>query len=1688
MSCIFPGAPDLVTYWQNIITKVDAIVEPPEDWNAELFVDSRSSANDRSYCSRGGYLGSLARFDPMKHGVMPNSVSGGEPDQFLALEAAHTALVDAGYFERPVDGARVEVILGRGTYINRGLVTVLQHGVFVDRVLAILRELHPEHSESELSAIKKELKASIPPFNADTAPGLVPNLVTGRVANRMNFLGANYIIDAACASSLVAVDRGMQDLRSGRCDLAVVGGIQASTPAPILMIFCQLGALSRSGRIRPFDKDADGTLLGEGVGILVLKRRADAEVAGDRIYALLKGVGIASDGRSVGLLAPRVEGQELAIGRAYEEAGLSPRTVQMIEAHGTATSVGDRVELQALSRVFGMRGRSAPWCAVGSVKSMIGHLLPASGAAGLIKAALALYHKVLPPTLHCVEPNPEFALGATPFYINSETRPWVNGRTTPRRAGVSSFGFGGINAHAVLEEHCANPEIGRSSLQQLWPTEVCIFSAQSRADLLATCKRARSQLAKLASARLSDVAFGLNCPLPTSGCRVAIVAASIEDLESKVDEVIDRLGDAHCTQIRRTDGIYFFEHPLGENGALAFMFPGEGSQYPNMLRELCVHFPEIRALFDLIDGAFSLAGREYLPSELIFPPTGVSDSNRRDTEDVLRRTEFASESIFAASLGLLALLDRLEIKAHAIVGHSTGEFSGLIASGANPLNGETRLKKDILELNSLYRSLAEVGKIPEGNLVSVSGIDKQVILPLLERHGDLELAMDNCPQQIIVCGTTDSTTSLRRALRNSGAVCMPLPFSRAYHTRHFRAFCDAYAEFLQRFEIRAPRIALYSCSTAALFPNDPVHITRLAADQWGRTVRFRETIEAMYDAGIRIFLEVGPRNNLTAFVDNTLDGKPHLAVPLDMPSRSGLTQLNHCLALLAAHSVPMVLDHLYVRRACKRLSLDDPILPQQILVQPQLSTGLQPLRLVRNGKTARDLPQVSVVGAPAQRADKGDQVAYDHDIVDLLKPLEQLMAGKGAPGTGAENRPMEHRALSTEHSQKVHSRDRQVMEGFLSNMEKFLNLQEQVMESFLKKPSGPFSGGGRAPDEPAASFITNEQQHTSSNIDFSKVEPHPSANGSDKVDGPSIPAPTNHNSFGEAVHRFPLIGKIVRYIPGNELVALRVVDQNEDLFLADHTLGRHVATGDNTLSGLAIVPLTFSVEMLLEAAALLFPAKVPVAIKDVRAHRWIALDHGPISLEIRARSNNSHDRTEVKAEIAEHNPMQSSPLAEATVVLMEYPEQPHQTELALTNDHPITGLPDDFYGDSMFHGPRFQAVTSLSRWGDDGVEGRLTTLPSDQLFRSVQEPDFVLDPVLLDGAGQVLGYWAGRQLEVGSIIFPFKIDRLTIFRERLRPDHEVVCRVKISDVNGWNICCDIDLIGPLGDVLIRIEGWHARRFNLPTAFQQLRVSPVDGQLSSLWEEPVRDLPKGSICCCRLDAFDDGFLGTHGGIWDSVLAHLVLSSPERIKWRSFKSAKARRYAWLRGRCAAKDAVRLLLKRKLKVDLTPADIEIANDHSGRPVAHGPWAQHLETQPQISISHTDGVAAALASLAPNCLGIGFDIELARPLTEGFAKVACSPTESDFISSLPQALQEEWILRLWCAKEAVGKALGTGVVGRPKDIAANDFDQKSGRLRITLSSDLVGKLHGINGTSLSVWTTRIDKYIAAACLWTRN
>nr|WP_261561708.1 polyketide synthase [Frankia tisae] len=428
MSALFPGAGDLDTFWRNIAGGVDAIRALPRDRFDvdDYFPPERSpgagavpaGAADGFYCRRGGFVDEFATFDPTAFGLVPNSVDWAEPDQLLALRLAAEAITDAGGPDGLGDAERVGVVLGRGGYVGSGVARLEQRVRTSRQLVTTLREVLPDLPADAVERVREAFVAQLGPARPEASIGLVPNLAASRIANRLDLRGPAYTVDAACASSLIAVEMAMRDLGSGRTDTMIVGGAHLVHEPSFWSVFSLLRALSPSEAIRPFDRRADGILIGEGVGMLVLRRLADARRDGDRIYAVLRGAGTSSDGRSASLMAPAADGQTLAVRRAWADAGLDPTApgaIGLVEAHGTATPTGDAVELATLSRIFGTAAAAGTGGAgradigIGSVKSMIGHAMPAAGAAGLIKTALALHHRVLPPTLHCDEPHAAFA-------------------------------------------------------------------------------------------------------------------------------------------------------------------------------------------------------------------------------------------------------------------------------------------------------------------------------------------------------------------------------------------------------------------------------------------------------------------------------------------------------------------------------------------------------------------------------------------------------------------------------------------------------------------------------------------------------------------------------------------------------------------------------------------------------------------------------------------------------------------------------------------------------------------------------------------------------------------------------------------------------------------------------------------------------------------------------------------------------------------------------------------------------------------------------------------------------------------------------------------------------------------------------------------------------------------------------
>ncbi|MEI2741186.1 MAG: type I polyketide synthase [Candidatus Competibacter sp.] len=1013
MAGLFPKAPDVAAFWANILHKVDAIDEPLPEWGGEVYFDPDSEEATRLYMKRGGFLRELSRFNPQRFGIIPVSIGGGEPDQFHALELARSALLDAGLRENDYDPETVGIILGHGNHPNRANMTGAQHAIFLDQHAHLLETLLPGFDREQAKRLKETLKRHLPPFDVDNIPGLVPNMMTGRIANRLNFMGPNYVVDAACASSLIAVEAAMLELRRGRVDVMLTGGINTSTSPLVFMIFCMLGALSPTASIRPFSAGANGTMLGEGGGVLVLKRLDDARRDGNRIYAILKEVGQSSDGRAKGLTAPRLEGELLAMRRAYRQAGLEPHDFGLIEAHGTGIPLGDQTEIQALSQLLGERRRQLPHIALGSVKSMIGHCIPAAGVAGLIKASLALHHKILPPTL-CDEVSAELGLERTPLYINTETRPWIHGRSVPRRAAVNAFGFGGVNSHALLEE---DPDGREEPLSAFIPPQarrggdLLVFAAPDRAGLQEQAQRAAQRLRERADEPLAALAATLWRERGAGPARLAVVAEQRQDALHKLEQAEKKLGEPERKRHQPRGGIYLNHEPLG--GKLAFLFPGENSQYPNMLAALAVEFPAVRRWFDFLDGLF-YESRDIAPGEAIFPPpSSLSEAERARVEERLAGMELGSESVFVAGRAMDALLRQFGVRPDFLLGHSTGENGALMASGLFRLD-RTELAELIRRMNRNYRELEAAGALPPGVLLSVGGVALERVRALLEADPSLYLTMDNCDNQFILFGPEAPIAAAHESLRREGALCVRLPMGYGYHTPLMEPMAQAFHGLFEQVAVGETEGTPYSCVSAAPFPLEPDPARAAAAAQYRLPVRFRESVQRLHADGARLFVEVGPSPYLTGFVRDSLKQRPHVAVASDDRRRNDLTPLRHLLAALFVNGAALDLSPLLGTLAATEPP--SPFLSSAIPIIRLDESELQPLR----ERWSKRLPAAAPAAVPS---------------APVASPVERsgpAPVERSEPAATGQRRPL-------------------ALQQHLALMQEFLGQQERVMTAWLSK-------------------------------------------------------------------------------------------------------------------------------------------------------------------------------------------------------------------------------------------------------------------------------------------------------------------------------------------------------------------------------------------------------------------------------------------------------------------------------------------------------------------------------------------------------------------------------------------------------------------------------------------------------------
>ncbi len=894
IGCIFAKSHDLKAFYRLLTRGVDGITDPPESHrHLRDYFDPDPKKPDHIYCNRGGYLPPTV-FDPTEFSIPPRVIEATDTSQLLGLVTAKQALVDAGYGDgaKEFDHSKASVILGvTGTQeLVIPLGARLGHPIWRRALEAA--GVSAEQADDVIRRIGTDYVG----WQENSFPGLLGNVVAGRIANRLDFGGTNCVVDAACASSFGALHLALMELRSGRSDIILAGGVDTINDAFMHMCFSKTQILSASGDIRPFSEKADGTVLGEGVGLVVLKRLDDAVRDDDRIYAVIKGIGAASDGNSQSIYAPRVEGQSAALRRAYDDAGIDPQTVALVEAHGTGTRVGDQVEFQALRQVFGEQNPNGNRCALGSVKSNIGHTKAAAGTAGLIKAALAVYHKVLPPTLKADNADPKLGVENSPFYLNTRLRPWLAADGGKRRAGVSAFGFGGSNFHVVLEEHRSE----KTEISWDGAVEIAAFSGSDRPALMRQLEEFTSKslhqprvhrIGRLA--RQSRRRFDHRAPH-----RLVLVLELGDGFQS-----LERTCASARRQLAGADDAAHPQVFLGSgepDGPIAFLFPGQGSQYTGMARDLVCAWPAGLAALEeaskYLDGEDSLA-------DYIYPR--ITES-REEAEARLRQTQVAQPALGAVSVSMLQALNHFGIRPAATCGHSYGELVALHAAG-------WLSREDLWELSAVRgRLMAEAGSAVEdaGTMLAVQApIDE--IATLADSLGDaVILANRNSLTQGVLSGTNAGIEAAAKVCSQKGWRTIKLPVAAAFHSPLVADAQIPFARSVEAVTFTPGSVTVMSNSLGTSYPRDMEKIQSLLGRQLASPVHFADNLQALYREGIRTFIEVGPKAVLSRLAGECLEGQAvHLlAMDPSMGRGSGISDLAAVLARLAAMGHEVTLD------------------------------------------------------------------------------------------------------------------------------------------------------------------------------------------------------------------------------------------------------------------------------------------------------------------------------------------------------------------------------------------------------------------------------------------------------------------------------------------------------------------------------------------------------------------------------------------------------------------------------------------------------------------------------------------------------------------------------------------------------------------------------------------------------------
>jgi malonyl CoA-acyl carrier protein transacylase len=847
----FPGADNTDAFWQNLLLGIESISFFSDE---ELELVERSVLSHPNYVKAGGVLPNIDKFDASFFGYSTKEAELIDPQQRILLECAWEALENAGY-----DPGNYKGLVG--VYAGSSTNSYLINNIYTN-----------QRFSSSSTFLKPTLALQVELANEK-------DYLSTRISYKLNLTGPSVNIQTACSTSLVAVHTACQSLLNGECDMAIAGGVSISVPQKTGYFYQENMILSPDGHCRAFDAQARGTLSGSGVGIVVLKLLSEAITDGDNIIAVIKGSAINNDGSlKLGFTAPSIEGQAAVISDALAIAEIDASTVTYVETHGTGTALGDPIEITALTQAFRKTTNKKGFCAIGSVKTNLGHLDAAAGIAGLIKTVLALKHKCIPPSLHFKQPNPQIDFANSPFYVNTALSEWqTNG--TPRRAGVSSFGMGGTNCHVVLEEA---PQIdsATNTLERDW--HILCLSAKTEKALQELQERYVAYLKSHLDAKLADICFTANIGRKPFNHRSAVVAQSVKQLLEQLE--------AGATVSREVSSPEAILACGCDSNAFAFLFTGQGSQYVNMGRQLYEQAPTFRETLNRCDEIL----RPYLEQPLLWVLYPDLNAVGENYQSKINETAYTQPALFALEYALFELWKSWGIEPDVVMGHSVGEYVAACVAGVFSLEDGLKL---IAARGKLMQALPS-----DGEMVALLTDEARATAAIEPYAQFVSIAAINGPESVVISGRREAINAVCATLEASGIKTKKLKVSHSFHSPLMEPMLGEFERVARLVNFSSPQIKLLSNVTGTL-ATDEIATPEYWCRHITNPVRFAASMECLQQQGVEVFIEIGPKPILLGMARQCLPFHQGLWLPSLRPEQDNWQQILQSLAALYVRGV-----------------------------------------------------------------------------------------------------------------------------------------------------------------------------------------------------------------------------------------------------------------------------------------------------------------------------------------------------------------------------------------------------------------------------------------------------------------------------------------------------------------------------------------------------------------------------------------------------------------------------------------------------------------------------------------------------------------------------------------------------------------------------------------------------------------